>query len=126
MRKILAMAASAALTVIVLTLPARAADPYGFGGWLNGVRAGYGLPPVGHDPNLDGWAYANSAEMASFNRLAHNVMGAARRQNAGWGHYSQMGALWLASPPHRAALLDPTIRFYGIAGYGAWWTFNGR
>ena len=24
----------------------------------------------------------------------------------------------------RAALLDPTIRWIGLAGYGAYWTFN--
>jgi uncharacterized protein YkwD len=32
--------------------------------------------------------------------------------------------MWMASPAHRAALLDPTIRFVGIAGAGAYWTYN--
>jgi uncharacterized protein YkwD len=30
----------------------------------------------------------------------------------------------MGSPAHRAALLDPTIQWIGIAAYGAYWTFN--
>ena len=56
--------------------------------------------------------------------MGHYVMGAARRQNSATGHFAQIGAMWMASPPHRAALLDPTIRRVGIAGLGAYWTFN--
>ncbi len=56
--------------------------------------------------------------------MGHHVMGPARRQNAAMGHYASIGAMWMNSPGHRAALLDPTIRWIGIAGLGAYWTFN--
>ena len=51
-------------------------------------------------------------------------MGPARRQNSAMGAFANIGAMWMNSPAHRAALLDPTIRSIGIAGLGAYWTFN--
>lgn len=119
-----------ALLALLLLAPAAkaqgpAVDPYGFGAWLNATRAGYGLQPVGYDPNLSAWAGQNNAHQAS-RGLGHYVMGPARSQNSGMGAYAQMGAMWMASPAHRSALLDPTIRWYGIAGLGVWWTFNGN
>jgi uncharacterized protein YkwD len=100
-----------------------AGDPYGFTGWLNATRASYGLPAVGHDPNLSSWAAENNNHQAA-RGMGHFVMGPARRQNAAFGDVSNIGAMWMASPAHRAALLDPTIRWIGIAGLGAYWTFN--
>ncbi len=97
-------------------------DPYGFLSWLNSTRASYGLGPVGYDQNLSNWASMNnSQQMAS--GLGHFVMGPARRQNSAMGG-GFPGAMWMASPAHRAALLDPTIRSIGIAAAGAYWTFN--
>ena len=98
-------------------------DPYGFTAWLNGVRASYGLAPVGYDPSLSGWAAQNNSHQAS-RGIGHFVMGPARRQNSAMGDYASIGAMWMGSAAHRAALLDPTIRFIGIAGFGAYWTFN--
>ncbi len=95
----------------------------GFLAWLNGVRAQYGLSAVGYDANLEAWASQNSAAQAS-RGLGHFVMGPARRQNSAMGNLATIGSQWLASPAHRAALLDPTIRAIGLAGYGAYWTFN--
>lgn len=107
--------------------PARTAtytgDPYGFTNWLNGVRAQYGLPAVGHDQNLTNWAAANNSQQ-QVRGMGHHVMGPARRQNSAMGAYGTIGSMWLASPGHRAALLDPSIRMIGIAGMGAYWTFN--
>jgi len=103
--------------------PRPAGDPYGFTVWLNATRASYGLSAVGYDPNLSGWAAQNNAQQQS-RGMGHYVMGPARRQNSATGNFSQIGAMWLASPPHRAALLDPSIRWIGIAGMGAYWTFN--
>jgi uncharacterized protein YkwD len=100
-----------------------ASDPYGFTDWLNATRASYGLPAVGHDPNLSNWAAVNNSHQAS-RGLGHFVMGPARRQNAAVGSISNIGSMWMNSPAHRAALLDPTIRWIGIAGLGAYWTFN--
>ena len=98
-------------------------DPYGFINWLNGVRAQAGLPAVGYDPNLASWASANNAQQAA-RGMGHFVMGPARRQNCAMGSFGSIGSMWLASPAHRAALLDPSIRWIGLAGYGAYWTFN--
>jgi uncharacterized protein YkwD len=98
-------------------------DPYGFTSWLNGIRAAYGLGPVGYDPNLANWAAMNNQHQAA-RGLGHFVMGPARRQNSGMGGFPGVEAMWMASPAHRAALLDPTITWIGIAGLGAWWTFN--
>jgi uncharacterized protein YkwD len=96
-------------------------DPYGFMGWLNSVRASYGLGPVNYDPNLSNWAAMNNNQQQAYG-LGHFVMGPARRQNSAMGGFP--GAMWMASPAHSAALLDPTITWFGIAAAGAYWTFN--
>lgn len=93
--------------------------------WLNGVRAQHGLGAVGYDPSLAGWAAANSAEQTR-RGLGHFIMGPARRQNSAMGSASSIGSMWMNSPAHRAALLDPSIRWIGLAGVGAYWTFNAR
>lgn len=98
-------------------------DVYGFTAWLNGVRASYGLGAVGYDANLENWAAMNNGQQSAHG-LGHHVMGPARRQNSAMGSFPGVEAMWMASPAHRAALLDPTITFIGIAGAGAWWTFN--
>jgi len=103
--------------------PAPAGDPYGFTGWLNGVRAQYGLGAVGFDPNLSNWAAANNGQQQALG-MGHHVMGPARRQNSGMGAMSTVSQMWMASPAHQAALLDPSITWIGIAGAGAYWTFN--
>lgn len=97
-------------------------DPYGFLSWLNSVRASYGLGAVGHDANLSSWAAMNNGQQMA-RGLGHFVMGPARRQNSAMGAMFP-GAMWMASPAHRAALLDPTISWIGIAAAGAYWTFN--
>jgi hypothetical protein len=102
--------------------PAPAGDPYGFLGWLNSVRATYGLGAVGYDANLSNWAAVNNQQQQTHG-LGHFVMGPARRQNSAMGA-SFPGSMWMASPAHRAALLDPTISWIGIAAAGAYWTFN--
>jgi len=102
---------------------ASAGDAYGFLNWLNSTRASYGLPSVGYDANLESWASANNSQQNA-RGMGHHVMGPARRQNSAMGAYANVPSMWMASPAHRAALLDPTIRFIGIAGMGAYWTFN--
>jgi hypothetical protein len=98
-------------------------DSYGFLGWLNATRASYGLSAVGYDQGL-----SNDAAINNQYGMGHTYMGNARRQNAAgnYGDAATVGAVWLASPAHRAALLDPTITMIGIAYNGAVWTFNGR
>jgi len=98
-------------------------DPNGFLSWLNATRARYGLSPVGWDQNLANWAARNSAAQTS-RGLGHHIMGPARRQNSAMGSASSIGSMWMNSPAHRSALLDPNIRAIGLAGAGAYWTFN--
>jgi hypothetical protein len=98
-------------------------DPYGFTAWLNGIRAQYGRGPVGYDANLEAWASVNNGQQNA-RGMGHHVMGSARRQNAGVGAGSSVWAMWLADPPHAAALLDPTITMIGIAASGSYWTYN--
>lgn len=98
-------------------------DPYGFTAWLNSTRASYGLAPVGYDPNLASWAHVNNTHQNAYG-MGHHVMGPASRQNSAMGAYASVPGMWMNSPAHRAALLDPTIRWIGIAGLGAYWTFN--
>jgi hypothetical protein len=100
-------------------------DPYGFIGWLNQTRAAYGLSAVGYDANLSNWAAMNNDQQTA-RGMGHHVMGPASRQNAAMGAFENIGAMWMNSPAHRAALLDPTITSIGIAGLGAYWTFNAR
>jgi uncharacterized protein YkwD len=97
-------------------------DPYGFLSWLNATRASFGLGPVGYDQNLSNWAAMNNNQQMA-RGLGHFVMGPARRQNSAIGG-GFPGAMWMASPAHQAALLDPTISWIGIAAAGAYWTFN--
>jgi uncharacterized protein YkwD len=99
-----------------------ASDPFGFVSWLNATRASYGLGPVGHDANLSNWAAMNNNQQMAYG-LGHFVMGPARRQNSAMGA-GFPGAMWMGSPAHSAALLDPTITWIGIAAAGAYWTFN--
>lgn len=93
-------------------------DPYGFMNWLNGIRARYNLPSVSYDQNL-----SNHAAINNNYGLGHAYMGPARRQNSAQTP-NFPGDMWLASPGHASALLDPTIRWFGIAFNGMYWTFN--
>jgi hypothetical protein len=99
-----AAAAPAAPAQVAAAQPS--GDPYGFTNWLNSTRASYGLAPVGYDPNLEAWAAANNGQQNALG-MGHHVMGPARRQNSAMGNYATIGAMWMASPAHRAALLDP-------------------
>lgn len=99
------------------------AESSGFLNWLNSTRAQYGLAPVAYDPGLAADASVNSQRQASYG-LGHWHLGSARRQNSGMGPYSAMPGMWLASPAHRAALLDPSVRFAGLAGAAGFWTLS--
>ena len=59
---------------------------------------------MGHDPNLSSWAAENNNQQNA-RGMGHFVMGPARRQNAAFGSYANIGAMWMNSPAHRAGLL---------------------
>ena len=121
-----APAAQAQAQAAAAPAPAPSGDPYGFVHWLNATRASFGLPAVGVDPGLSAEAQQNNAQQAA-RGMGHHYMGSARRQNAAMGASSgSVGPMWMGDGPHRAALLDPTIRWIGIAALGSYWTYNAR
>jgi len=103
------------------TAPVTSGDPYGFGVWLNSVRAQYGLHALAYDANLAGHAAVNSSY-----GFGHTYMGGTSRQNVGWGALSTVSTMWMASPAHRAAILDSRVTSYGLAYINGVWTFNAR
>ncbi|APW64155.1 CAP domain-containing protein [Paludisphaera borealis] len=103
------------------------ADPYGFMGLLNRVRASAGLHPVAYDPNLSSWASQNNAEQCR-RGLGHHVNPAAV-QNCAWNYPDANSTVegWMNSPGHRRNMLAPEITHFGIAfGPGPYWTLNAR
>lgn len=99
--------------------PIASSDPYGFMVWLNEVRGQWGLPGVWYDEGLTAAAAANSAR-----GFGHTIR-EGRRQNVGAGAAAQVWPMWISSPAHRVALLDPSITRAGIAYVNGVWTFNG-
>lgn len=102
-------------------------DPHGFAGVLNSVRARAGLPPLQHDPSLSDWASRNNAAMCR-RGLGHHVVPGCN-QNCGWNYSNpqEVAQGWMDSPGHRANMLSPAVRSFGIAyGPGPYWTLNLR
>lgn len=95
--------------------------------WLNQTRAQYGLSPVVVDNNMSVWAAVNNQHQFA-KGMGHFVIAPARRQNAACmtNNMRHVYDMWRASPPHNAALLDPTITAVGLATVGGYWTFNAR
>jgi uncharacterized protein YkwD len=92
--------------------------------WLNTTRRGYGLRAVGWDNGLCADAANNNYHQA-VRGLGHFFMGRARRQNSAFcAGYAAAANMWLASPAHCAALLDPTITRIAVHRHGAWFTFS--
>ena len=71
----------------------------------------------------ESWAAVNNSHQNS-RGLGHFVMGSARRQNSAMGNFASIGSMWLGSPAHASALLDPSITYIGLSGSGSYWTFN--
>lgn len=103
------------------------ADPYGFMGVFNRVRARAGLPPVAYDPNLSSWASRNNLAQC-VRGLGHHV-NPGGVQNCAWNYPDADSTVegWMNSPGHRRNLLAPDITRFGIAfGPGPYWTLNAR
>jgi uncharacterized protein YkwD len=98
---------------------------------LNRVRAQYGLPAMRGDRRLHGAAWAHSRDMAVKRSFAHGAWGS--RVKAASGRARSVGEVigwlalgnpraeatalvraWLASPPHRQAMLTREFRRVGI------------
>lgn len=93
-----------------------------FVNWLNSVRASRGLRAVVWSPVLAADAVINSSR-----GFGHSFMGRARRQNAGWGRsLPVIQQMWLASPAHLDAILDPSCTEVGLGMSGDVVTLNLR
>ena len=97
----------------------------------NDARAAAGLPPLTRDPGLDavarGWSVHLATQGAGISHnpdyAAHIPPGASKwAENVGWmsaGPTAEEAAAtihgeWMASPGHRANLLDPALTHIGI------------
>lgn len=96
---------------------------------INAVRASHGLAPLVADPLLARAAEAQAARMAARDDISHRLGGSLRTRlrQVGYPGYggenlsagrASLGAViegWMASPGHRANLLNRRYREFGIA-----------
>ena len=98
---------------------------------VNGYRASAGLPPVHETARLDDAARDQACRMAAIGRLAHDgpagtVMQRATRHGyracligeaVAFGYHTpaQTAAQWMASPPHRAILMNRGMHDMGLS-----------
>ncbi len=100
---------------------------------VNQVRASYGLGPLAWNAALDSEAEAHVVHMSRVDRMAHDSIGdgtPAQRMRAhgwtrAWGENVAVGQTspeqvvreWMASPGHRANILNPNFSYLSVA-YG--------
>jgi uncharacterized protein YkwD len=94
---------------------------------LNATRRAHGLGPVAGDAGLVDWARRNN-EAQLDEGIGHWVIPPGCRQNCAYGYPDVPTLLdgWMASPGHRANLLEPSITRVGLHRLGSWWTYNAR
>jgi len=106
---------------------------------LSFQRAGGGMiRPLAHSPALQAAAQAQADDLAASNRLGHLGSDGStlsdRLRRAGYTHCAaaeNVGsgtpdirstiAAWMASPDHRANILNPQMTQFGFAGTGDTW-----
>jgi uncharacterized protein YkwD len=116
---------------------------------INAARRQAGLEPLAPTPSLSGAAQREARALAEAGVVSHTAPDGTtmegRVQAAGYGSWSALGevigagfaspedvvAQWLASPQHRAELLNPVFRqmgvgYYYLSGsdYGHWWVVD--
>lgn len=100
---------------------------------VNQARSSAGLGQLSYDYRLDLGAERHTAQMATVGQMAHEGIGDGTPQsrmfdagwNWAWGENAAVGQTtpeqvvseWLASPGHRANILNPNFRFLSV-GYG--------
>lgn len=104
-----------------------------YAGAINDVRSQYGLPALEEAPALVAAAREHSADMVANRYFAHGANwwrrlvqagapGPHLGENLGWcalqlcpgGSPERLIRMWLASPDHRANLLNPAFRHLGV------------
>jgi uncharacterized protein YkwD len=105
---------------------------------VNRTRQQHGLAPLRLNPQLSEWNRLHSLEMARHDKLFHTTdLGSFVRrfgattwgENIGYANtLAQITQLWMASPVHRAHMLDPAFDHAGIGvvsdGGWFWVTMN--
>lgn len=93
---------------------------------VNAERARHGLRPLAFDANLAAWAASNNRAQGA-RGLGHHVQcGAWQCAAVGTPTAQAAVAMWMASPAHRAILLNPSLTSAGIAIGWNTATFNAR
>jgi uncharacterized protein YkwD len=132
--------ARAALVAALLSLaPASAhaaretATERAYAAAINAVRSHHGIPPLEEDAGLVESAREHSADMVANHYFAHGAnwwkrlveagaSGPHLGENLGWcalrfcpgASPERLIRMWLASPEHRATLLNPAFRHLGV------------
>jgi uncharacterized protein YkwD len=91
-------------------------------GLLNQQRAAHGAPPLHADARFAKAAREHSREMVTHHNFSHGSFvrrGGTRGENLAWGEGDRatpqaIVSAWMASPPHRATLLNPAYHRVGI------------
>ena len=131
-RLLLPLAALAIAFAATACLPPGAtssADPAGVESLVNNSRADNGLPALADDAQLDALAQNWAVQLAAAGQLSHQDLAAiiSSPLMAGWGRLTEnvfMGTpgstnayvdnAWMASPGHRANILDPGVNRIGV------------
>jgi uncharacterized protein YkwD len=99
---------------------------------LNAFRAHYGVPPVAGCGSLGAIAQSHAEGMAARGHLSHDGFPNRLQVFYGgyrWGEVVAYGQpttdavlwAWMASPGHRAQLLDPAFQHVGFGHAGGFW-----
>lgn len=102
-------------------------DPWGFLSALNSTRAQHGLAALRYDANLSQWAADNCRIMTSVKVSGHYSLGdRSFWQVALYGAVDAPTAVlvFMGSPSHRNALLQPGVTIAGVWFDGSSWTAN--
>jgi len=88
---------------------------------MNQQRANHGLPPLASSSVLFEQAQQWSNHMASVGRMYHSGHAP---ENVAMGYPTALAVVeaWMASPGHRANILDPSSTAVGVGFLSGYWT----
>lgn len=93
---------------------------------INEERIARGLPAVARSALLDSQSQKHSNQMSSRGELYHSDAGEWGGECVGMGAptWAAQVDAWMASPPHRAIILDPDYIHVGAGGAGSYRTIQ--
>jgi uncharacterized protein YkwD len=83
----------------------------------NAERAKYGLPPLAVDRSLVQTARTHAAWMTNNRSLQHTTKPVGENIAMGQHNTGEAVSAWMASPGHRANILNGSYKRIGVAGY---------